>query len=89
MYKKYCMNYLTFIYRWSSRELRKIIVAILKSWLADDVKKINYVQNYSIKENGVVKSEEKILLVQANNQDELVDFLSKNFPQKIEKIYLV
>ena len=83
------MNYLTFIYRWSSRELRKIIVAILKSWLADDVKKINYVQNYSIKENGVVKSEEKILLVQANNQDELVDFLSKNFPQKIEKIYLV
>lgn len=61
----------------------------MKSWLADDVKKINYVQNYSIKENGVVKSEEKILLVQANNQDELVDFLSKNFPQKIEKIYLV
>jgi hypothetical protein len=53
------------------------------------VKKFNYVQNYSIKENGVVKSEEKILLVKANNQDELVDFLSKNFPQKIEKIYLV
>jgi len=83
------MNYLTFIYRWNSRELRKIIVVILKSWLADDVKKFNYVQNYSIKENGVVKSEEKILLVKANNQDELVDFLSKNFPQKIEKIYLV
>ena len=82
------MNYLTFLYRWNSRELRKIIVAILKSGLANNVKKFNYVQNYSIKDNKIEKAEEKILLMQSDNQDKLIDFLSKNFSNKVEKIIL-
>jgi hypothetical protein len=59
--------------------LRKIIVAILKSGLANNVKKFNYVQNYSIKDNKIEKAEEKIILMQSDNQDKLIDFLSKNF----------
>ena len=82
------MNYLTFLYRWNSRELRKIIVAILKSGLANNVKKFNYVQNYSIKDNKIEKAEEKILLMQSDKQDKLIDFLSKNFSNKVEKIIL-
>jgi hypothetical protein len=80
------MSYSSFVYRWSSRDLRKIIMAILKSWLADNVKRINYVQNYVSKDSKTIqKNEEKILLISANDENKLNDFLSKNFSQ-IEKI---
>ena len=75
------MNCMIFIYKWTSRELKKIIVAILKSWIANNVKKINYVQNYSINEKNIKKSEEKILLIYSDNQDKLLNFIAKNFPQ--------
>lgn len=75
------MNYLMFWYKWSSRELKKIITAILKSWLADNIKRINYVQNYSINDKKVEKYEEKIILILTDNYDKLMDFLSKNFSE--------
>ncbi len=81
------MNYLIFWYKWSSRELKKIITAILKSWLADNIKRINYVQNYSINDKKVEKSEEKIILIHTDNYDKLTDFLSKNFSE-IEELKL-
>ena len=81
------MDYLLFVYKWTSRDLRKIIVAILKSWVANEVKKVNYVQNFSINDKSVKKEEEKILLVRTKDEGSLVDFLSKNFPQ-IERIKL-
>lgn len=79
------MTYSIFRYKWNPRELRKIIVTILKSWTANNIKRVNYVQNYSLKEKNIEKSEEKILLINSENQDKLLEFLSKNFPQ-IEKI---
>ena len=79
------MTYSIFTYKWNSRELRKIIATILKSWTTKNIKKVNYVQNYSTKEKNIEKSEEKILLIYSENQDKLLEFLSKNFPQ-IEKI---
>ena len=76
------MDYLLFVYKWSSRELRKIIVAILKSWVANDVKKINYVQNYTMKdEKTIVKNEEKLLLINSWDEGRLNEFLLKNFSQ--------
>lgn len=76
------MDYLLFVYKWSSRELRKIIVAILKSWVANDVKKINYVQNYTMKdEKTIVKNEEKLLLINSWDESRLNEFLLKNFSQ--------
>ena len=82
------MNYIAFVYKWNSRELKKIILAILKSWIADDVKKINYIQNYLLREGkNIEKNEAKILLVSAKNETKLIEFLSKNFPQ-IERIYV-
>jgi len=82
------MSYLIFVYRWTSRDLRKIITAILKSWYVKDLKRVNYVQDYCLNDNKIEKNEEKILLLQADNQYKLVDFLSKNFSNKIEKITL-
>ena len=80
------MSYFSFVYRWSSRDLRKVIMAILKSWLADNVKRINYAQNYILKDSKTIqKNEEKILLISANDEKKLNDFLLKNFSQ-IEKI---
>lgn len=78
------MDYMMFVYRWTARELRKIILAILKWWVADEIKRFNYVQNYSFKENVIEKSEEKILLIYTKEQDNLLDFISK-FTQ-IERI---
>lgn len=79
------MKYITFVYKWNSRELRKIILAILKSWMADNIKRLNYAQNYSLQEKWIKKEEEKLLLIHTENVDDLLVFLSKNFPQ-IEKI---
>ena len=80
------MEYLVFVYKWKSRDLRRIIVSILKSWAADNVKKINYVQNYLLKEwKNIEKNEEKILLIYTQDKNKLLDFLTKSFPQ-IEKI---
>lgn len=79
------MYYLMFTYKGSSRDLRKIITAILKSWFADRVKKINYVHDYLLKDGKVEKWEEKIILIYSENQWGLLDFLSKKFPQ-VEKI---
>ena len=70
------MESLSFIYKWKSRDLRRIIVSILKSWVADNVKKVNYVQNYSLKEwKGIEKNEEKILLVYTQDKNKLIYFM--------------
>ena len=79
------MIFLSYIYRGKSRELRKIITAILKSWIAEKIKKINYVQDYSLESQKITKTEEKILLIYTQDENRLLDFLSKNFPQ-IKKI---
>lgn len=79
------MIFLSYIYRGKSRELKKIITAILKSWIAEKIKKINYVQDYSLENQKITKTEEKILLIYTQDENRLLDFLSKNFPQ-IEKI---
>lgn len=81
------MNFLTFVYRGNSRDLRKIILSLIKSWIADNIKRINYIQNYSVNDKSVKKDEEKLILINAKDYDKLMDFLSKNFPQ-IERINL-
>lgn len=78
---------MAFTYGWKSRDLRKIIISILKSGVAESIKKINYVQNYSLKDNNIEKKEEKMLLISTENEIKLIEFLSKNFPQ-IERIYV-
>ena len=75
------MNNYIFTYCGKSRDLKKIITAILKSWLANNIYKINYWQKFSLNEKKVEKSEIKILIINSENKEKLSDFLSKNFPE--------
>ena len=75
------MGYLMFLYSWDSRSLKKIITWILKSWVAEEIKKINYVKGYTLYDKNIKKHEEKIILILTKDQDRLMDFLSKNYQQ--------
>jgi len=75
------MNYMVFMYKWWSRELRKVVNALLKSWLVKEIEKMNYVQSFSLNEKNVKKSEIKLLFLLTDNQEKLLDFVSKNFPE--------
>ena len=69
------------MYEWNLRDLRRIIVAILKSWLVKEVNKINYVQNFELLDKNIEKREVKILFINTDNEDKLLNFVSKNFSQ--------
>lgn len=73
-------NYI-FVYKGKSRDLKRIITAILKSWLANDIYKINYWQKFSLNDKKVEKSEIKFLVINSDNKEKMSDFLSKNFPE--------
>ena len=79
------MNYLTYIYEWKTRDLRKIIMTLLKSGLVNEVKKVNYVQSFVLNNSKIEKNEQKIIMVKTDDEEKFVNFLSKNFPQ-IERI---
>ncbi len=81
------MSNLIYAYKWKSRDLRKNIVALLKSWFAIEVKKMNYVHSFTIKDNKVEKIEENLVIISTENEEKLVDFLSKNF-LLFERIYI-
>ena len=73
-------NYI-FTYKGKSRDLKKIITAILRSWLANDIYKVNYWQKFSLNEKKVEKSEIKFLIINSENKEKLSDFLYKNFSE--------
>lgn len=75
------MNNYIFTYGGKSRDLKRIITAILKSWLTNNIYKINYWQKFSLGEKRVEKSEVKFLIINSENKEKLSDFLSKNFPE--------
>ena len=81
------MDCLLFSYEGNSRELKKIIISLLKSWCASRVHKFNYIQSFWLKENVVEKSEIKYIIVYTDDESKLLNFLSKNFPQ-IKRIEL-
>ena len=64
-----------------------MIVVILKSGIANNIQKINYVQSFLLKEKKVEKQESKILLIETEDEEKMLAFISKNFPQ-MERIHL-
>ena len=81
------MTSLLFSYDGKSRELRKVIVSLLKYWCATKIQKFNYVQNLCLKEWIIEKNEIKYIVIYAEDETKLLNFLSKNFPQ-IERVSL-
>lgn len=79
------MKYLLFSYSGESRELKRIIVAILKSWCAMKVVKLNYWHSFLLQWKNVQKDEVKLLLINTDDEEKLLDFISQNFSQ-IERV---
>jgi hypothetical protein len=81
------MNYSVYSYTWTARELKRVIVSLLKSGSAINVQKLNYVQDFVLNEWWkVVKTEEKLVMICTNDELKLSKFLEKN-PQ-LKKITL-
>lgn len=79
------MKCLLYSYDGNSRELKRIIISLLKSWCVLKVHKFNYVQSFWLKKNVVEKSEIKYMIIYTDDESKLLSFLSKNFPQ-VERI---
>lgn len=74
------MEYLVFVYDWNGRDLRKIFIALLKSWLVDDIKRINYVKSFSLNGNQIEKKDQKFVIIATKDEDKLMKFVWR-FPQ--------
>ena len=76
------MSYIIFSYDWTSRNLKKIIISLLKSGNATNIKKLNYVHDFSLDvEWKVKKIETKLVMIEYNDEKKLLLFLEKNFPE--------
>ena len=66
------------------RKLKKLITGLLKAQLATEIKRMNYIQSYRLKENQIEKKEEKLLYIQTTQPEKITIFLQKNFPEAKE-----
>ena len=69
-----------FFYKNDGRKLKQIITGLLKSWAATNIRRINYAQSYTLHDNKIQKSEEKVILVEhtPDNQKKLEAMLKKS-----------
>lgn len=64
------------------RKLKNVIMAILKSWLATQVKRLNYVKSYVLVDKKILRQDEKVLRLDLPDWDKnkLKNILEKTFP---------
>lgn len=55
---------LIFFYKNDGRKLKQIITWLLKSWAATKIRRMNYIQSYTLHENKIQKEEEKAVIVE-------------------------
>jgi uncharacterized protein involved in tolerance to divalent cations len=63
------------------RKLKKLITWLLKAHLATEIKRINYLQSYTLQENKIVKKEEKLIAITTTQPEKVTAFLAKQFPE--------
>ena len=68
----------------TGRELRKIITMLLKSKLATNITKMNYVQEYSLEQDKVVKKEKKLLYFHTEDKNKCLEMMRKQTPSANE-----
>jgi len=68
----------------TGRELRKIITMLLKSKLATNITKMNYVQEYSLEQDKVVKKEKKLLYFHTEDKNQCLEMIRKQNPSANE-----
>jgi len=61
---------IVFFYNNDGRKLRYIINGLLKSWAATKIRRINYVQSYTLHENTIQKHQEKMVQIEYTSENE-------------------
>ena len=71
---------LIFFYKNDGRKLRQIITWLLKSWAATNIRRLNYLQSYTLHEGKIQKTEEKAVLVEFSpeKKDKVESLLKKS-----------
>jgi len=71
---------LIFFYKNDGRKLKHIITWLLKSWAATNIRRLNYIQSYSLHEDKIQKIEEKAVIVEftAENKWKIESLLKKS-----------
>lgn len=72
----------------NSRQLKHLIIAILKQWLAKCINRINYAKSYYLWEWELKREEEKILIIKTteDKKEKLEAFIKKNHPYKVPEL---
>ena len=65
------------------RKLRQLITGLLKSGLAKEIVRVNYVQSYILQEGKVCKQEEKLIQIHYDtpNEEKIHAFIKKQAPE--------
>jgi len=71
---------LIFFYKNDGRKLKQIITWLLKSWAAIKIRRINYAQSYTLHDNKIQKTEEKVVMIEysAENLAKIEAMLKKS-----------
>ena len=71
------------LYPNNGRKLRQMITGLLKSWLVQEVQRMNYIKSYTLVDNKIKPEEIKIveLFHKAENQEKIEKMISKNWPE--------
>ncbi len=67
-------------YENNGRKLKQIITGLLKSWLATTIRRINYLQTYTLQDNHIKKEQQKALIIEyiPEKEEKLKNFLQKS-----------
>lgn len=65
------------------RKLKYLINWLLKSWLAQEIKRINYVKSYRLVDKSIEKQEEKLLVIIWLDNEKIKQFIQKQRPEVV------
>ncbi len=73
------------------KDLKKLIIWILKQGLAKSAQRVNYIKSYYVWEWKIEKSEEKLLIFKttASKKDQLISFIKKMHPYEVPEIIVL
>ena len=81
----YYVNYsdMKLIYPNNGRKLKQMITGLLKSWLVQEVQRVNYVKAYTLIDAKIKAEEIKLveLIFKQENEEKITKMIAKNWPE--------
>lgn len=73
------------------RNLKRLIIQLLKQKLAACIQRVNYVKSYYLREGKIKQDEEKLLLIKTSSdkKEQLIATLKKNHPYDTPEIICI